>query len=173
LNRCASSGIIFLLRAVLGTALKNDGLCMPCALRRRHYVQHSSTAANPDHWSEASKRSRNYDDRRTRYFDEYFWCKCCGAAAVFRAEEQQVEYEVRKTRIYWKPTLCKPWTELRQSIKAELSEIMSRWKTERETLSRDRMFLESWLRKLEDLSRLTKHTDGRIAMIQQLLARLL
>ena len=145
---------------------------MPCVLWRRHYAQHATAKANPENWSEASKRSHEYEAKPTSYFDEYYWCKYCGAPSIFRGEDQKIEYEIRKTRIYWKPTLCSSCTETLKSIRVELSEFLSRWEAEHTTLSLDREFLERWLRKLEEFVRLTKRDHGSIQMIQNLLTRL-
>ena len=128
--------------------------------------------ANPENWSEASKRSTEYEAKPTSYFDEYYWCKYCGAPCVFRGEDQKIEYEIKQTRIYWKPTLCGACTEALKTIKAELSELLSRWEAEHTALSRDKKFLEGWLRKHEELARLTQRDHGGIQRVQNLLARM-
>ena len=69
----------------------------------------SLVPSNPDAWSAQSKRSRGYEPGVTgHYYDEYYWCRKCGAPAVFSAAEQKYRYEVLQRHICQTRILCNP-----------------------------------------------------------------
>lgn len=83
------------------------GRCIRCARRWRHFADRPGAAAQPERWSEASRRSRAYEPGvPTYYFDEYYWCARCGQACVFTADQQQHAYEVEQRHIRSTRTLC-------------------------------------------------------------------
>jgi Probable zinc-ribbon domain len=40
------------------------------------------------------------------YYDEYYWCTKCEAACVFSAQEQKIEYELKKRYIHATRQYC-------------------------------------------------------------------
>lgn len=78
-------------------AALTGGRCLRCALHLRHFATDQPVAADTSLWSDASQRSRSYAPGvALDYFDEFYWCCDCGAAAVFTAAEQKRAYEVEK-----------------------------------------------------------------------------
>ena len=100
------------------TSEMNAGLCIPCHLKRRHNSNRVSTNANPDAWSDESKKSRTYTAGETAaYFDEYYWCEECGTPCVFSGTDQKEAYEVQKRYIFQIRKLCSAcWDKKRSAI---------------------------------------------------------
>ncbi len=83
---------IFSLKAAL-----TGGRCLRCVLQIRHFATDQPMAADTSQWSEASQRSRSFArGAALDYFDEFYWCCDCGAAAVFTGAQQKQAYEVEK-----------------------------------------------------------------------------
>ncbi len=85
----------------------SQGRCLLCVLKWPHQSRDATVAADPMKWSATSQRSRGFDPHGVRgYADEYYWCRRCGAPAVFTAEQQREAFEVRKKPIYQRRVHC-------------------------------------------------------------------
>ena len=92
-----------------GFSAFSRGRCLLCALRWRHHASAPKVPANPLAWSASSQRSRSFSGEAGQsYTNEYYWCRRCGSAAVFTAEQQRDAYEVRKRSIHQRRVLCDP-----------------------------------------------------------------
>lgn len=90
-------------------AVFSQGQCVLCSLKLRHQSTERTVPANPIEWSDSSKRSRGFTEEAGQsYANEYYWCRKCGAPAVFTAEQQRETYEVSKKPIYQRRVLCDP-----------------------------------------------------------------
>lgn len=131
----------------------------------------SSVPADPEQWSESSKRS--YTVRPAHYEDIRFTCLRCGQTSVFTAEDQRETYEVRKAHIKVQRNLCATCFRERKQLEQRLQEYANRWQVERQTLSADRSFLEQWITLLEEHNRYgARHDAGNMRMVRSLLASL-
>jgi primase-polymerase (primpol)-like protein len=89
------------------TAASTGGSCLPCFRKMPHSTQHASVRADQEAWSEESKRSRSYSPgAEVHYYDEYYWCSKCAVACVFSAEQQRIEFEVKKRYIHATRQYC-------------------------------------------------------------------
>jgi hypothetical protein len=85
----------------------NGGNCILCTLKIRHCSSQTKIPTNQSEWSEQSKRSRGFNaEASLSYANEYYWCRNCGAPAVFTAEQQRDMYEVKKKPIYQRRVIC-------------------------------------------------------------------
>lgn len=110
----------------------------------------SLVTANPEQWSEQSKRSVAYDFRN-EYEDIAYNCVRCEAACVFTAEEQKHTFEVKKASIHQRRYLCAScWAESHR-LKAALLECESSWMESKKRLERDVGFLTRWMDLLKTL----------------------
>jgi hypothetical protein len=92
---------------VQATAARTGGSCIPCFRKVPHSPNHASVRADQEAWSEESKRSRPYSPgTEVRYYDEYYWCAKCADACVFSAQQQKIEFEVRKRYIHVTRQYC-------------------------------------------------------------------
>ncbi len=90
------------------TAAITGGLCIPRSRKRRHFSKEAVVLADQSLWSEASKRSRSYDQNgEAHYYDEYYWCEQCEAPCVFTAADQKQAYEVEKRYLHQTRKLCR------------------------------------------------------------------
>ena len=117
----------------------------------------TSVQADPQRWSEQSKRSVAYEFR-TDYEDIAYTCVGCQVACVFPAEEQKHAFEVKKASIHQRRCLCAPcWAEAHR-LRAALLECESSWMESKKRLERDVGFLTRWLALL---TRLENYEPGK------------
>jgi hypothetical protein len=134
-------------------------------------VNRPSVPANPENWSESSKRSAIYLGNVVEYQDIHYQCCHCQCMAVFPAEAQRESFEVRKNYIWQRRNLCEECFKIRVQLEGEVKEFQRRWKVERPTLERDRAALTRWLQLLEELPRYDARLNGgQIRMLEKLLA---
>lgn len=127
--------------------------------------------ANPENWSEASKRSQVYYCNVVEYQDIYYLCCHCQCMATFSAEAQRESFEVRKNYFWQRRKLCEECFKVRVQFECEVKECQRRWKVERPALERDRAVLTRWLQLLEELPRYgAPQNGGQIRMLDKLLA---
>lgn len=154
-----------------GTAIDAmNGLCMVCALASKPENERVSVPTNPNNWSKETRQMTDRYGEPTHYFDEYYWCECCAAMAVFTAEEQRVAYEERKAYLCQRRTLCSTCHEHRTRIVSELKDIRALWRSDRSRLQADTQFLDRWLRLLHDH---VKHGGAADESHMEMLGRLL
>ena len=92
---------------VQATASRTGGSCLPCFRKVPHYEKHASVLDDQEAWSEESRRSRSYSPgAEVSYYDAYYWCAKCAAACVFSAEQQKIEFEVKKRYIHTTRQYC-------------------------------------------------------------------
>ena len=104
-SRATCSNCAAPLLPVIGRFVR--GLCLRCAMKWPHESRAFAVAADPEQWSDKSKRSRSYHKGATIcYYDEYYWCAKCGAACVFTAAEQKHRYESLKRYIFQRRKYC-------------------------------------------------------------------
>ena len=128
--------------------------------------------ANPEDWSDASKRSGIYDNPPSEYRDHKYNCSSCLQSAVFTAEGQKQTYEVQKAYIWQRRTLCSNCLKARLEVEAELVAIRATWDSERQSLAHDRTFLERWLQLLDRHAHYGARRDlGNEQMLHKLLGR--
>lgn len=118
----------------------------------------TSIPANPDEWSESSKRSYIFDSPPSEYRDHLYKCWTCGQPSIFSAEAQRETYEVRKAYIWQRRVLCEDCFQMREQIENGLKACAEAWISNRATLNADKQFLRRWLTLLED----HVHYGGRI-----------
>lgn len=107
----------------------------------------SPVPADPEQWSEKSKRSISYHLVR-EYTDIQYNCWRCKAPSVFTAGDQKYTFEVKKASIDQRRILCSScWSESNQ-IRVLLSEFAAAWAASRNELRHDKAFLERWLESL-------------------------
>jgi Probable zinc-ribbon domain len=135
-------------------------------------VSPPSVPANPENWSEASKRSGTYDFPPTEYTDHKYNCTACSQPSLFTAEEQRKTYEERKAYIWQRRTLCQDCFRARLEVEAELDTVRLSWGREHEALQRDKKFLRRWVELLELHARYGARRDtGNEKMIRKLLGQ--
>ena len=133
-------------------------------------VNRPSVPANPEDWSEASKRSGIYSCNVMEYRDIRYQCRHCQCMTVFPAEAQRESLEVRKNYYWQHRKLCEECFKVRVQFESEVKEFQRRWKVERPTLERDRAVLTRWLQLLEELPRYgAPMNGGQIRMLEKLL----
>jgi Probable zinc-ribbon domain len=128
-------------------------------------------AANPEAWSESSKRSDEYRNPPSEYEDITYACWRCSEKAVFTAEAQKQAFEVRKVYVWQRRILCPSCFATRQHLKEENETFRARWNAEPNAISADRPALERWQFVLRELPRFAAREDSAtIAMLTRLLA---
>ena len=135
--------------------------------------QHRPTtvAANPDLWSDESKRSYSFHYGAT-YTDIPYQCRHCRADCVFTAQDQQYTYEVKKASINERRFLCEPcWLESHR-IREALRGCEASWAQSKPALKTDREFLIRWLELLQRLETYVPYRadTAKKAMLAKLLA---
>jgi len=133
----------------------------------------TSVPADPDKWSEQSKRSEAYV-LWTAYKDIAYQCRHCGRDAVFTGAEQKHAFEVRQVYVWQRRTLCSPCWEAARAIDAQLRACEARWADARDMLRTDGEFLAGWLALMKQKD---KYAPGRAntavqSMLQTLIDRL-
>lgn len=104
--------------------------------------------ADPQQWSESSKKSLVYSFASDEYADIHYLCRRCGAAAVYPAEDQRLDYEVLKAYIWQRRNLCpKCWHESK-AIAKQVRACEEKWGESKESLKKDAAFLSNWLQLL-------------------------
>ena len=104
----------------------------------------TSAPADPEQWSDKSKRSVAYGFIR-HYTDRPYKCWRCQAECVFTAQDQKYTYEVKKASIDQRRSLCAPcWSESHR-IRNMLLECEEQWAESKAKLQDDRSFLTHWL----------------------------
>jgi hypothetical protein len=111
-------------------------------------VQLSTAPADPQLWSAQSQRSVSAAWTKDYRDIEYKCCRC-GAPSVFTAQDQKYTFEVKKAPIDQRRTLCENCWRRSLEIARELGVNAERWAREKPELTKDREFLEAWLRLLE------------------------
>jgi hypothetical protein len=106
-----------------------------------------SVPINRKAWSESSQKSSggHYDDHAGYY--EGIACRCfhCSISYVFTPEEQKLAYEIEKKYVWWLPTLCAICARDVAELINQDRENQKRWGDEKDSLSANANFLESWL----------------------------
>jgi hypothetical protein len=124
-------------------------------------------------WSSSSQRSTaaHYDERTLYYEGIAYHCKKCGKPCVFTAEQQKVAHEELKKFVWWRPSLCSSCEQESEGLQAKIKECQIAWNTKKDSLSKDREFLEYWrflLREIEKYGRKGSHPSN-VIMISKLL----
>jgi hypothetical protein len=113
-------------------------------IKRVPEVHVAAAPADPNQWSEQSKRSAAYHFKY-RYVDAPYKCWRCGAACLFTAQDQKYTFEVKKASIHRRRTFCSAcWSESHR-LRAALSEHDARWVFDKSNLRSDNKFLTEWL----------------------------
>lgn len=113
-------------------------------IKRVPKVHLDTVAADPDQWSEQSKRSAAYHCKR-QYVDQPYKCWRCGAACLFTAQDQKYTFEVKKAGINQRRNFCAAcWSESHR-LRAALLEHDARWASDKRNLQSDHKFLTEWL----------------------------
>jgi hypothetical protein len=107
--------------------------------------------ADPEQWSDSSRKSVAYEFGRDEYADIHYLCWRCGVPAVYSAEDQRIDYEVLKAYISQRRYLCTDCWQQRRALEKRIEEHNARWKTDKRNLERDTKFLREWLEDLEAL----------------------
>lgn len=122
-------------------------------------------------WSEKSKQSLDYEFASDFYEDKPFKCWRCGRDAVYKAEQQKYEYEVKKAYVWQQHILCEECFLARRRLEVENGNLVVRWQCEKQALKRDMDALRHWLEVLEELPRYSVRRDSaRIRMLQKLIS---
>jgi len=77
-------------------------------------------------------------------------CWHCRASAVFTAEEQRYTYEVKKANINQQRLLCEQCWKQSNAISKAMAECESQWAAAKNSLRRDKPFLERWAKFLDE-----------------------
>lgn len=130
-----------------------------------------SVPADPEQWSEQSKRSVAYDFRK-EYKDIAYNCVRCAAACVFTAQDQKYTFEVKKASIDQRRHLCAPCWDESHRLRALKLECESLWAESKKQLQQDVGFLTRWLDLLNTLEAYQpgKRDTARKNMLAKLLA---
>ncbi len=133
----------------------------------------ASTSAPVDtsQWSEESKRSLHYRSAPDVYEDKLFACRKCGCQAVFTAEQQKREYEVKKANTLQQHVLCQTCFVVRHELGAESSSFAERWQNDKARFKNEPQAIRRWIEVLNLLPQYGGYKDaGRIRMLAKLLS---
>jgi Probable zinc-ribbon domain len=123
-----------------------------------------------DQWSESSRRSLDYEFAPPYYEDKPFICRACGGNAVFTAEQQRHEYEVKKAFTWQQHVLCHPCFVKRHEPSAENDAFLRRWTQEKARVKEDALAVRRWIEVLEQLPQCGARQDAaRLRMLRKLL----
>lgn len=140
-------------------------------LKMKKTTHTSPVPADPEQWSEKSKRSVAYHFR-TAYEDIAYTCSRCKVACTFTAEDQKYTFEVKKASIDQRRHLCGAcWSESHR-LRALLVECESSWGESKKLLQQDAGFLTRWLDLLKALEACEpgKRDTAKKNMLAKLLA---
>lgn len=134
----------------------------------------ASRVIDYEQWSEASKRSYScyaHPGATREYQDRDFRCHACGCDAVYPAEDQKHDYEVRKLYIHTQRFLCNACYGALNAIRHDLLQAEQRFEHDKLSLSTDAAFITQWLEQLEQFARYRpqQRDSARIAHLRKLL----
>jgi len=107
-------------------------------------------------WSEESKRSYAFEYENGYYENMNYQCIKCTRSCVFTAEEQKETYEVKKSYIWQRRTLCKRCFKELQTLKKLNQEFEARWSKEEKLSRSDATYLKNWLNVINELPKYGK-----------------
>ena len=107
-------------------------------------IQHTAVAADPNQWSEQSKRSVAFHFKQ-KYVDKPYECWRCGVACVFTACDQKYTFEVKKAIIDQRRKFCAACWSACHRLHAVLAEHDGRWVADKSNLRHNSAFLCAWL----------------------------
>jgi hypothetical protein len=131
----------------------------------------SSIPADPEQWSEKSKRSISYHLTR-EYTDIEYACWRCKTPSNFTAEDQKYTFEVKKASVDQRRILCSTcWSESNE-IRRLLEHCESEWASSKKQLQYKNDFLKRWLELLVRLEEYVpyKADVAKTNMLRKLLA---
>ena len=131
----------------------------------------TSVPADPEQWSEKSKKSIAFGLRR-EYKDKPYNCWYCQAASIFTAQDKKYTFEVQKASIDQHRVLCQVcWFESNR-IRASLHNCKDQWSQSKVQLQADEKFLVRWLGLLVALEKYVpyKPDTAKKNMLSKLLA---
>lgn len=126
--------------------------------------------ADPEKWSDSSKRSMAYEFGRDEYVDIHYLCFRCGVRAIYPACDQRIDYEVLGVYIARRRILCEACWNQRVATEERIHICESKWKAGSQNCRSDEGFLNAWLSDLEALPFYAgKRNRAHIAMLRRLL----
>jgi len=130
-----------------------------------------SAPVDTSQWSEESKRALHYVSAPDVYEDKVFACRKCGCKAVFTAEQQKREYEVKKATTLRQHVLCHTCFVERHELGAESAAFADRWQNDKARFKKDLAAIRRWIEILDLMPQYGGYKDaGRVRMLAKLLS---
>jgi hypothetical protein len=128
-----------------------------------------SAPVDTNQWSEESKRRLHYLPAPNVYEDKVFACRRCGCKAIFTAEQQKREYEVKKANTLRQHVLCHTCFVAWHELGAESDLFSNRWQNDKAGFKKDPPAIKRWIEVLNLLPQYGGYKDaGRIRMLEKL-----
>jgi hypothetical protein len=122
-----------------------------------------------DQWSEPARRRLGYLPAPLYYEDRIFACRSCQCEAVFSAEQQKFDYEVKKAHYLRQHVLCPPCFARRCYLQSVDRWFESSWLAGEPDMRGDVPTLLMWLDVLQELPLFGVRPDlARIRMLERL-----
>lgn len=120
-------------------------------------------------WSDAARRRLGYLPAAAFYQDRVFACRTCQCEAVFTAEEQKHEFEVKKAHYLRQRVLCPSCFAKRGELQHLNDQFAAMWNDREEGLRADVPSMLVWLDVLTELPQYGMRRDtARIRMLEKL-----
>jgi hypothetical protein len=122
-------------------------------------------------WSAAARRRLGYLPAPAFYQDRVFACRSCQCEAVFSAEQQKHEFEVKKAHYLRQRVLCPPCFARRSELQDFNDHFAAMWDSREEGSRTDIPLMLGWLDVLTELPQYGVRRDtARIRMLERLAA---
>jgi hypothetical protein len=122
-----------------------------------------------DQWSVKSQQRLGYLSAPAYYEDKVFSCRACQCEAVFTAEQQKREYEVKKAYVLRQHVLCPSCFSVKHELQSEHEALELQYESDKVAFKRDVPALLRWIELLELLPTYgVRRNTARIRMLREL-----